>query len=157
MHLACFVLQQRSVDDNLFLAASEYLAAGQIKGRIFAGAAGIAEQACFGQGEDHPADPGPIDRPGTHGARFGAGVQGAAGELCFTEKPGRLTAGDHLSMLGGVAGRADRIVSSSDDSLSPLVHDQGAKGMPPVLPRGSRQLNCLPQENQVLFRYFAHG
>jgi hypothetical protein len=60
-------------------------------------------------------------------------------------------------MLGGIAGRADRIVACSDNGLSPLVHDQGAKGMPPILTRGSCQLNRLPQVTQILFRYFAHG
>jgi hypothetical protein len=60
-------------------------------------------------------------------------------------------------MLGGIAGRADRIVACSDNGLSPVVHDQGAKGMPAILTRGSCQVNGLPQKKQILFRYLAHG
>jgi hypothetical protein len=61
VHLACLVFQHRTVEDYFFLVARENFAAGAIKSGIFVVTAGIAEQTRLSQGQDQPADPGPID------------------------------------------------------------------------------------------------
>jgi len=74
-----------------------------------------AGKPLLGEREDHPADPGPVDRPGAHRARLGARVQRVGGELLGVEAGDCLSNEVQLGVCGAVALGDDRVLGFEDD------------------------------------------
>ena len=126
------------------MASGEDFTAGEIEGWIFFVAAGEAVETLFGERVDYAADSGPVDGSGAHGARLGAGVEGAFREDFFAEELAGLGAGKALGVLGGVAAGADGVVARSDDDLAVFVDDEGAEGMGSVGAGCAGEFDGLP-------------
>jgi len=132
------------------LAAGEDFAAGQVEGGVFLVAACETVQTFFREGVDDAADAGPVDGSGAHGARVGAGVEGASGELRRCELAADEGASEAFGVLGGVALGRNGVVAGGDENLAILVDDQGAEGMGAVSAGGSGELDCLPEKGEIL-------
>jgi hypothetical protein len=144
VHFARLVFEEWPGDDDRLLPAGKDFAAGQIKGGILLVAAGVAQEGGFRQREDNAAHADAIDGAGTHGAGFGAGVEGAAGEFGLAQQLGSLGAGHHFRVLRGVAGWAHCIVACGHDSLAALVYDERAKRVAAIVASLARQIDRLP-------------
>ena len=86
MDRSSLILQQRADHLDRPAAAGKDVAAGQAQGFVIGvAAAGHSIQALLAQSKNYPAYLAPMNGPGTHGARFRAGVEGAATECLRIE------------------------------------------------------------------------
>src|SRR5579859_3169146 len=85
VNFAGFVFEEWPGDDDRLLSTGKDFAAGKVEGGVLLVRAGITHQAGFREREDDTAHSGPIDCAGTHSARFGTGVKGAASEFSFAQ------------------------------------------------------------------------
>ena len=76
--------------------------------------------------EDHPRDPGPMDRGKAHGAWFGGGIDHAIRKIETFEFSGRETDGIHLRVAGSIVILKNGVMRNRDPLTS--AHDRRSEG-----------------------------
>ena len=97
-------------------------------------------QLRFAQGIDHPPHAPPEDRPGAHGARLGAGVKRAPGELLRRILVRRQAHQVRLGVPGAVVAGNDRIFRL-EQYISLTVRQQRPERVVAVRPRLAGEIN----------------
>ena len=153
-----FVLQERP-DGQLDrpLSGLEYLAARQVEGGIFRMTAGQRPQPGFAQAIDQPADPGPVDRAGAHGAGLRGGIERGAGP----EDVGAVArAGGRREQPLGVGGAVMRrhvAVLGFDQDAALAIDQDGAERVVAVAGRAARRLERAAQRKIISSGRFIHS
>ena len=150
VHRASLGNVERTQHFRRALTRGEDLPARQRQGRVLRVVAGHDPQLVLRESEHHLRDAGPVDRPGTHRARLGAGVEGVAAQISTERRAGQ----PHQVRLG-VAGD----VGVGDDGVLGAEHDRtvgvGEDRPEGVVPRRAGQPGLV--DGQIESRVVAHA
>ena len=149
-----FVFKQGADDLDVALAGGKHRAARQVEGRILGVIARHGLEAALAQPEHDAADACPINCAGAHGARFGGGVQRAAGKNVAAKLLGRLRRQQPLRVRGHVAIRQEAVFRL-DQHLARRAHQDGAERMVAARASASRHGEGAAQQCLVIDR--RHG